>query len=110
MPFQIWTEHFRNKDAVCGVIPAETYEKLYETAIKYPCVSSRCGNSCLLNKRYCVSNTKNHIASSSQTTVLSRLYSQKFTSSMRTARTKEKRSIIYFQFTLTILDYGENFF
>ncbi|XP_066944415.1 ATP synthase mitochondrial F1 complex assembly factor 1 [Macrobrachium rosenbergii] len=32
----IWTEHFRNKDAVSGVIPSVTYDKLYENALKYP--------------------------------------------------------------------------
>lgn len=31
----IWTEHFRNKDAVSGIIPADTYCKLYETGAKY---------------------------------------------------------------------------
>ncbi|XP_050686849.1 ATP synthase mitochondrial F1 complex assembly factor 1-like isoform X2 [Eriocheir sinensis] len=33
----IWMEHFRNKDAVCGMISAEIYEKLHEATIKYPC-------------------------------------------------------------------------
>lgn len=33
----IWTEHFRQKDAVCGVISAETYDKQHEVALKYPC-------------------------------------------------------------------------
>ncbi|XP_064094593.1 ATP synthase mitochondrial F1 complex assembly factor 1-like [Macrobrachium nipponense] len=32
----IWTEHFRNKDAVSGVIPSATYDKLYENVLKYP--------------------------------------------------------------------------
>ncbi|KAG7162554.1 ATP synthase mitochondrial F1 complex assembly factor 1-like isoform X1 [Homarus americanus] len=31
----IWTEHFRHKDAVSAVIPAATYDKLHETALKY---------------------------------------------------------------------------
>lgn len=31
----IWTEHFRHKDAVSGIIPASTYDKLQETAQKY---------------------------------------------------------------------------
>ncbi|KAK8375814.1 hypothetical protein O3P69_008511 [Scylla paramamosain] len=33
----IWTEHFRQKDAVCGIISVETYDKLHEVAMKYSC-------------------------------------------------------------------------
>lgn len=32
----IWSEHFRHKDTVSGVMPAGTYDKLYENARKYP--------------------------------------------------------------------------
>ncbi|KAK8744224.1 hypothetical protein OTU49_001066, partial [Cherax quadricarinatus] len=31
----IWTEHFRHKDAVSGIIPADVYDKLHESAGKY---------------------------------------------------------------------------
>ncbi|XP_045113055.1 ATP synthase mitochondrial F1 complex assembly factor 1-like isoform X1 [Portunus trituberculatus] len=33
----IWTEHFRQKDAVCGVISSDTYDKQYEVSMKYSC-------------------------------------------------------------------------
>ncbi|KAK7084496.1 ATP synthase mitochondrial F1 complex assembly factor 1 [Halocaridina rubra] len=32
----IWKEHFRQKDAVCGIIPASAYDKFHETTLKYP--------------------------------------------------------------------------
>lgn len=32
----IWTEHFKNKNAVSGVIPAATYDKLHGNSLKYP--------------------------------------------------------------------------
>ncbi|KAK4295610.1 hypothetical protein Pmani_031839 [Petrolisthes manimaculis] len=31
----IWTDHFLHKDAVSGIIPAATYDKMYENAVKY---------------------------------------------------------------------------
>ncbi|XP_068206604.1 ATP synthase mitochondrial F1 complex assembly factor 1 [Palaemon carinicauda] len=32
----IWTEHFKNRNAVSGVIPSATYDQLHENTLKYP--------------------------------------------------------------------------
>nr|XP_045582919.1 ATP synthase mitochondrial F1 complex assembly factor 1-like isoform X2 [Procambarus clarkii] len=48
----IWTEHFRNKDAVSGIIPADTYWKLYETGAKYTTAYKENAPECLTIVHY----------------------------------------------------------